>query len=120
MEESKNFPKTSESYHQTLYLFIYFIYLFIYLFISVNLFLLTIANDYFLEFKCFKTLLTYRSSKFLGVHPCMDLVSIKLQNSFVEIAFLHGCSPVGLLHVCRVSSLERTSERLLLNVDNFI
>ena len=37
----------------------------------------------------------------------------------VEMALLRGCSPVGLLRVCRASFFENTSEGLLLNIDNF-
>ena len=50
----------------------------------------------------------------------MGVISITLQSSVVEIALLRGCSPVGVLHVCRVSFLENTSGVLLLNVDNLI
>ena len=44
----------------------------------------------------------------------------KVESGFVDIAPLHCCSPVGLLHVCRASFLENTSEGLPLNKDNFI
>ena len=39
--------------------------------------------------------------KYSGAYMCVGAISIKLQSSFVEIAPLHCCSPVGLLHVCR-------------------
>ena len=34
---------------------------------------------------------------------CVGAISAKLKSSFVEIALLHGCSFVDLLHVFRVS-----------------
>ena len=52
--------------------------------------------------------------------PCMGVILIKLCSGFVEIALLFWCSPVGLLHALRASSLENTSGRLLLNGDNII
>ena len=58
--------------------------------------------------------------EFSGAYLCVGLILIKLQSGFVEIAFLHCCSPVGLLHVCGASSLGNTSGGLLLNRDNFI
>ena len=39
------------------------------------------------------------SSMFTGEHPCWIMISIKLQNNFIEIAVTHGCSPVNLLHI---------------------
>ena len=67
MEEPKNFSKVPGSYHWAVVifidLFIYpFVYLFIYLFLNVNKFLLTVVNNNFLQFKSFKTILTYRNS----------------------------------------------------------
>ena len=50
----------------------------------------------------------------------MGVILIKLQSSFVEIALLRWCSPVGLLHVWGASSLENTSGGLLLNGDNCV
>ena len=38
-------------------------------------------------------------SKFTGEHPCGSLISIKLENSFIEITFQHECSAVNLLHI---------------------
>ena len=66
MEEPKDFSKAPGSYHWALVIFIYlfiyliytFVYLFIYLFFNVNKFLLTVANNNFLQFKSFKTMLT--------------------------------------------------------------
>ena len=57
---------------------------------------------------------------FSGAYSCVGVISIKLQNGFVDIVLLHCCSSVGLLHVCNTSFLENTSGRLLLNKDNFI
>ena len=53
-------------------------------------------------------------SKFTGEHPCRSAISVKLQNSFIEITLLHGCSPVNLLHISRTSFPKNTSGRLLL------
>ena len=58
--------------------------------------------------------------KFSGAYLCVGVILTKLQSGFVEIALLHCCSPVGLLHVCRASFLQNTSEGLLLNKYNFI
>ena len=56
---------------------------------------------------------------FSGAHPCVGVISIKLQSGFVEMALLRGCLPVGLLRVCGASFLEKTSEGLLVKTDNF-
>ena len=32
-------------------------------------------------------------------HPCRSAISIKLFRNFMEIALLHMCSPVNLLHI---------------------
>ena len=37
-----------------------------------------------------------------------------LQSNFIEITHRHGCSPVNLLHVFRISFPKNTSGRLLL------
>ena len=58
--------------------------------------------------------------EFLGAYMCVRVILIKLQSNSAELGLLHCCSPVGLLHVCRASSLENTSGRLILNKDNFI
>ena len=39
--------------------------------------------------------------KFTGEHPCRNVISIKLQSNFIEIALRHGCSPVNLQHIFR-------------------
>ena len=57
---------------------------------------------------------------FSMAHLCVGVISLTLQNSFVEIGLLHGYSPVGLLHVCRACFLEKASRGLLLNKDNFL
>ena len=88
----------------------------------------------YITFKSLKTLLTYRSSVILkkgvlrvccgfsGAYPCVDMISIKLQSSFVETVLLRGCPAVDLLRVCGASFLEKISGGvgLLLNTDNFI
>ena len=55
-------------------------------------------------------------SKFTGEHPCRSVISIKLQNNFIEMTLQHGCSPVNLLHIFRTSSSKNTSGWLLLNI----
>ena len=52
--------------------------------------------------------------KFTGEHPCRNVISIKLQSSFIEIALRHGCSPVNLLHLFRTTFPRSTSGWLLL------
>ena len=54
------------------------------------------------------------------MHPCMGVISIKLQSGFVGIALLRVFSPVSSRRICTVSFLENTSGGLLLNMDNFI
>ena len=53
-------------------------------------------------------------SKFTGGHPCQNVISIKMQSSFIEITLQHGCSPVNLLHIFRRPFTKNTSEQLLL------
>ena len=38
-------------------------------------------------------------SKFTGKQPCRSVISIKLQDNFIEITHRHGCSPVNLLQI---------------------
>ena len=38
-------------------------------------------------------------SNFAGEHPCLSVISIKLQANFIEITLRYGCSPVSLLHI---------------------
>ena len=47
-------------------------------------------------------------SKFTGEHPCRSVISIKLQSGFIEIALLHGYSPVNLLHILRTPFPKNT------------
>ena len=49
-------------------------------------------------------------SRFTGEHPCWSAISIKCDFNFIEIALLHGCSPVNLLHIFR--TLLNTFEHL--------
>ena len=42
------------------------------------------------------------------------MISIILQNNFIEIALCHGCSPVNLLHILRTPFPRNTSGWLLL------
>ena len=53
-------------------------------------------------------------SKFTGEHPCRSAISIKLQNSFIEIGIWHVCCPVNWLHIFRTSFYRNTSVGLLL------
>ena len=53
-------------------------------------------------------------SKCTGEHPCPSAISIKLQNSFIEITLRDGCSPVNLMHIFRTPFLKNTSGWLLL------
>ena len=144
MEEAKDFSKAPGSYHWALVIFIYlfiylfmhfFIYFFLYLFFNVNKFLLTIVNNNFYNLSLLKLFwhtgaVSQRCSPgercFVGVmwilrgHPCMGVISVKLQSGLVGIALLHVCSPVGSLRIWTVPLLENTSGVLLLNIDNFI
>ena len=53
-------------------------------------------------------------SKFTGEQQSRSANSINLQNSFIEITVLHGCSPVNLLYIFRTPFLKSTSGLLLL------
>ena len=53
-------------------------------------------------------------SKFTGQHPCRSVISIKLQNNFIEMILWHGCFPVNLLHIFRLPFPENTLGWLLL------
>ena len=52
--------------------------------------------------------------KFAGENPCRSVISIKLQNNFIEITFKHGCSLVNLLYIFRTPLLRNSSGRMLL------
>ena len=52
--------------------------------------------------------------RFIGEHPCRNVISIKLQSNFIEITLRHECSPVNLLHIFIKPFTKNTSERLLL------
>ena len=58
-------------------------------------------------------------NKFTGEHQRRNVISIKLQSNFIEIALRHGFSPVNLLQIFRTPFLENTSERLLLPIALF-
>ena len=55
-------------------------------------------------------------TKFTGEHPCQNLISIKSQINFIEIALQHGSSSVKLLHIFRTPFLRNTSGWLLLTI----
>ena len=48
-------------------------------------------------------------SQFTGEHPFRSVISIRLQSNFTEITLRHGCSPVNLLHIFRISFTKNTS-----------
>ena len=52
--------------------------------------------------------------KFTGEHPYRNVISIKLQRSFIEITLRHGCSPVHLQHILRKPFPKTTSGWMLL------
>ena len=52
-------------------------------------------------------------SKFTGECPCQSVISIKLQNNFIEITLWHGYSPVNLLHIFGTPFAKDTSGGLL-------
>ena len=45
-------------------------------------------------------------SKFRGKPPYRSVISINLQNNFIEITLHHGCSPVNLLNIFRTLLLK--------------
>ena len=47
-------------------------------------------------------------SKFTGEHPCQSAISINLLCKFIDIALLHGCSPVNLLQFFSEHLFKRT------------
>ena len=51
--------------------------------------------------------------KLSGAHTRVGEISITLQSSFVEIALLHGCSPLGVLHVCKNYLLSYLNANLI-------
>ena len=55
-------------------------------------------------------------SKFTEEHPCRNVISIKLQSSFIEITLRCGCSPVNLLHIFRTHFYKDTYGGLLLTI----
>ena len=59
------------------------------------------------------------SCEISGAYLCVDVIIIKLQSGFAEMALLRCCSPVGLLNVWGSSFLENNCGGLLLNGDNF-
>ena len=50
--------------------------------------------------------------KFTGEHP---YTHAKVQSNFIEIALLHGCSPVNLLHIFTTTFPKNTNGWLVLN-----
>ena len=59
-------------------------------------------------------------SMFTGEHACRSVISIKLQNNFIEITLWRGCSLVNLLHFVRIFRnlfYKNTYEGLLSDMD---
>ena len=54
-------------------------------------------------------------SKCTGEQPCRSVISIKLQNIFIETTFWHPCSPVNVLHIFRTPFYKNTYGGLLLH-----
>ena len=52
--------------------------------------------------------------KHTGEHSCRSAISITSQSNFIEIALLHGRSPVNLMHILRTSFPKNTTGRPLL------
>ena len=57
-------------------------------------------------------------SKYTVEHPCGSAISIKLLCNSIEITLRHGCSPVNLLHIFRITFSKNTSNGLLLYCHN--
>ena len=55
-------------------------------------------------------------SKLTGEHPYRSAISIKIQSSFIEIAFWYGYSPVNLLHIFGTPFPKNNSGGLLVYV----
>ena len=53
-------------------------------------------------------------SKFTGEQPCQNVITIKLLCNLIEIILQHGCSPVNLLYIFRITFCKNTSGGLLL------
>ena len=53
-------------------------------------------------------------SKFIGDHPCQNVISIKLLCNFIEIILWHGWSPINMLDIFRTPFPRNTSGWLLL------
>ena len=59
-------------------------------------------------------------SKFIGEHPCRNVISIKLLCNFIEITLRHECSPVNLLRIFRTPFSKNTYGGMLLSIIDFI
>ena len=55
-------------------------------------------------------------SKFTREQPSQNVISLGLLCNFLKIMFVHGCSPVNLLHIFRTLFSKNTSGRLLLGL----
>ena len=59
-------------------------------------------------------------SRFTGEYLCRNVISIKLQSNFTEMALWHVCSPVNMLYICRRPFTNNTPEWLLQPFSNII
>ena len=75
------------------------------------------------EWNCIRIILFFQKqpskdvricSKFLGEHPCRNVISINLLCNFLEIKLRYGCSPANLLHIFGSAFLKNTTWWLLL------
>ena len=55
-------------------------------------------------------------SKFTEEYPCQSVISIKLENNFIEITLRQGCSHVKWLHIFRTPFPKNRSCRLFLSI----
>ena len=55
-----------------------------------------------------------RYSKLTAEHPCLSVISMKLQSNFIEITLQHWWSPENLMRIFRTPFIKNTSGRLLL------
>ena len=58
--------------------------------------------------------------KFTGKHPCRNVISIKLQDNFQEIAHRYWCYLVNLLHIFRTPFYKNTYRGMLLMITFFL
>ena len=68
-----------------------------------------------LSFHQFHKLMQKQSSRGVPLKRCPENIQqIYKKTQFIEIVFLHGCSPVNLLHICKTFPQQSISGGLLL------